>query len=210
MSAFVRGYAYRIYMTLELLDRWLPEPAIRTHHRRASLVDPAQLWRAALTLRLSDTRLLGSLIRWRIPGTSADQSFEELFRTYPFTVLEEDEGLLISGLCGRIWTRARDYPDLASPEAFRDWDTSGTVRVLFAHWVEPGEGNEVELVSEARVQPVDSGADQRLRGLWGLIAPFESLVGTDALKAAVQRAENDAPQSQDGPVQDRPSARPSR
>jgi hypothetical protein len=84
VSAFVRWYPYRIYMTLERLDRWLPEPVIRTHHRRASLVDPTRLWSAALTLSLSDTPLLGRLIRWRIPGTSADQSFAELFRTYPF------------------------------------------------------------------------------------------------------------------------------
>jgi hypothetical protein len=123
-------------MTLELLDRWLPEPAIRTHHRRDSLVGATQLWSAALTVRLSDTRLLGKLIRWRIPGTSADQSFDELFHTYPFTVFD-------------------------GPEAFRNWDT------------------------------------------------LEGVVGTDALNAAVQRAENDAPQP-DGPVQDRPSARPSR
>jgi hypothetical protein len=197
-------------MTLKLLDRWLPEPAIRTHHRRASLVEPTQLWSAALTVRLSDTRLLGRLIRWRIPGTGADQSFDELFRTYPFTVLEEDQGLLISGLCGRIWTLARDYPELTGPEVFRDWDKAGTVRVLFAHWVEQGEGNEFELVSEARVQPLDAGAERRLRVLWALIGPFESLVGTEALTAAVRQAENDATQSQDGPVQDRPPARPSR
>ena len=59
-----------------------------------------------------------------------------------------------------------------------------------------------------RVQPVDSGAERRLRMLWALIGPFEGLVGTDALKAAVQRAEKSAPHSQDGPVQDRPAARP--
>ena len=194
MSAFVRGYPYRVYMTLERLDRWLPEPAIRTHHRRTSLVDSTRLWSAALTVRLSDTQFLGRLIRWRIPDTSPDQSFNELFRAYPFTVLEEDEGLLISGLCGRIWTLARDYPDLAGPEAFRDWDRSGTVRVLFAHWVERGEGDELELVSEARVQPVDSGAGRRVRLLWALVGPFEGLVGTEGLKAAVQRAENAAPQ----------------
>ena len=82
--------------------------------------------------------------------------------------------------------------------------------MLFAHWVERGEANEFELVSEARVQPVDSGAERRLRILWALIGPFEGLVGTDALKAAVQRAENGAPPSQDGPVQDRPAAKPSR
>jgi hypothetical protein len=197
-------------MTLERLDRWLPEPAIRIHHRCASRVDPALLWRTARTLRLSDTRLLSKLIRWRIPGTSADLSFDQLFRTYPFIVLEEDERLLISGLCGRIWTLARDYPDLAGPEAFRDWDRSGTVRVLFAHWVERGDGDEVELVSEARVQPVDSRAERRLRVLWALVGPFQGLVGTEALSAAVRRAENGAPRSQDGPVRDRPAARPSR
>jgi hypothetical protein len=197
-------------MTLERLDRWLPEPTIRTHHRRASVVDPTRLWRAARTLRLSDTRFLGRLIRWRIPGTSADQSFDELFRTYPFIVLEEGEGLLISGLCGRIWTLARDYPKLAGPQAFRDWDRSGTVRVLFAHWVERGEGDEFELVSEARVQPVDAPAERRLRVLWALVGRFESRAGTEALKAAVRRAENGAPRSQDGPVRDRPAARPSR
>jgi hypothetical protein len=197
-------------MTLDRLDRWLPEPAIRTHHRRASLVDPTRLWSAAVALRLSDTPMLGKVIRWRIPGTRADQSFDELFRAYPFTVLEEDEGLLISGMCGRIWTRARDYPHVAGPEAFRDWDRSGTVRVLFAHWVERGDGDELELVSEARVQPVDSRADRRLRVLWALVGPFERLVGTEALKAAVRRAEDGAPHSPDGPVRDRPAARPSR
>jgi hypothetical protein len=197
-------------MSLERLDRWLPEPTIRTHHRRASVVGPTRLWRAARTLRLSDTQLLGRLIRWRIPGTSADQSFDELFRTYPFIVLEEGEGLLISGLCGRIWTLARDYPNLASPQSFCDWDRSGTVRVLFAHWVERGDRDECELVSEARVQPVDSRAERRLRVLWALVGPFESRAGTEALKAAVRRAENGAPRSQDGPVRDRPAARRSR
>jgi hypothetical protein len=210
VSALVRWYPYGMYMTLERLDRWLPEPAIRIHHRRASLAGPTRLWNAARTLRLSDTRVLGRLIRWRIPGTGADLSFDELFRTYPFIVLEEDEGLLISGLCGRIWTLAHDYPALGGPEAFREWDRSGTVRVLFAHWVERGKGDEFELVSEARVQPIDSRGDRRLRILWALVGRFEGLVGSEALTAAVRRAENGAPRSRDGPVRDRPAARPSR
>ena len=92
------------------LDPWLPRAAIRTYHRRASTADADELWQAAVALRLSDTRALGRLVRWRIPGTAADQSFGELLRAYPFTVLEEDRNLLISGLCGRIWTLARDYP----------------------------------------------------------------------------------------------------
>ena len=118
-------------------------------------MDAGELWRAAFGLRLSDTLALGRLIRWRIPETPAQQTFGELFRSYPFTVLEENETSLVSGLCGRIWTLARDYPELAGAEAFRDWDEEGTVRVLFAHWAEPTVDGEAELVSEARIDPVD-------------------------------------------------------
>jgi SAM-dependent methyltransferase len=60
------------------------------------------------------------------------------------------------------------------------------VRVLFAHWVERVERDQLELVSEARVQPVDSGAGRRLRVLWALVGPFDGLVGTEALNAAAQ------------------------
>lgn len=176
-------------MTRSPLDEWLPNPAVRTHHRRASLADAGRLWHAALGVRLSDTRALGRLIRWRIPDTPGDQPFGELFRSYPFTPLEESDGLLVSGLCGRIWTLAPDYPSLADAEAFRGWGEPGTVRVAFAHWVEPAPPDETVLVSEARVSPVDRGAALRLRTLWAAVGPFERLVGSEALSIAVRRAE---------------------
>jgi hypothetical protein len=180
-------------MSHSRLDHWLPRPAIRSHHRRVAATDADELWRAALGVRLSDTRTLGRLVRWRIPGTAADQSFVGLFRAYPFTVLEEDTNLLISGLCGRIWTLARDYPALEGADAFRDWQVAGTVRVLFGHWTAPRGDGRAELVSEARVQPVDRAAAIRLRVLWRVVGPFERLVGAEALTAAVQRAEGERP-----------------
>jgi hypothetical protein len=171
----------------ELLDAWLADPAVRTHHRRAADADPGALWDAAGTLPLSDTRTLGRLVRWRIPGLARDLSYGELFRAYPFTVLEEGERHLLSGLCGRIWTLARDYPRLDGPAAFAAWDEPGTVRVLFGHWVEAVDGG-AELVSEARVQPTDRAAALRLKALWKVIGPFERLVGAEAISAARARS----------------------
>jgi hypothetical protein len=162
---------------------------VRTAHRRASTAAVDELWQAAQGLRLSDTRALGRLIRWRIPGTAADQSFGELLRAYPFTILEEDTNLLISGLCGRIWTMARDYPELAGAAGFRDWKEAGTVRVAFAHWTAPCPDGRAELASEARVQPVDRAAALRLSVLWRAVGPFDRLVGAEALTTAVRRAE---------------------
>jgi hypothetical protein len=171
----------------DLLDAWLPDPAVRTHHRRTAAVDPDALWESAAMLRLSDTRTLGRLVRWRIPGLARDLTYGELFRAYPFTVLEEGERHLLAGLCGRIWTPARDYPRLDGPDAFADWAEPGTVRVLFGHWVQETEDG-AELVSEARVEPTDRMAGLRLRALWKVIGPFEKLVGAEAISAASARS----------------------
>jgi hypothetical protein len=176
-------------MAQDRLDAWLASPVVRTHHRRAATADPAALWTRATEVRLRDTGSLGRLVRWRIPGLAPDLTYHELFRGYPFVVLEEDERLLVSGLCGRIWTIARDYPRLSDASDFREWAEPGTVRVAFGHWVEPGADGVASLVSEARVEPVDRAAGLRMRALWAVIGGFERLVGGEALAVAARSAE---------------------
>jgi len=172
----------------DLLDAWLPDAAVRTHHRRTAPAAPPTLWDAATTMPLSETGTLGRLVRWRIPGLARDLTYGELFRAYPFTVLDEGTHHLVTGLCGRIWTLARDYPRLAGPDDFAGWDEPGTVRVLFGHWVERVDGGAA-LVSEARVQPTDRTSALRLKALWKVIGPFERLVGGEALSAARARSQ---------------------
>jgi hypothetical protein len=171
------------------LDDWMADPAVRSRHRRRAAASAGDLWAAAGGLRLSDTRTLGRLVRWRIPGTPPGQTFRGLLAEYPFVVLDEGERWSISGLCGRIWTLSRDYPRLDGPEAFRAWDEPGTVRVLFAHWVEDDGAGGSAIVSEARVEPVDRAAEVRLRSLWVVVGVFEWLIGAESLELAVARAE---------------------
>jgi hypothetical protein len=174
------------------LDAWLPDPQVRTRHRRTAQADPDTLWHAAESVRVRDAATLGRVLRWRIPGTPADLPFRDVFRRYPFTVLAEGERWTISGLCGRVWTLARDYPRIADADEFLDWDEGGTVRVLFAHWIETdADGNGV-LVSESRVDPVDRRAGMRLRALWAVVGRFERLIGGEALRIAATRAERQA------------------
>src|SRR5262245_50410915 len=132
------------------LDAWVPDAVVRTRHQRRVAASPEGLWAAASAVRLDETRSLGRLIRWRIPGVPGDQTFRGLLESDPFTVLEQGERYVLSGLCGRIWTLQRDYPRLDGPQAFREWDEAGTVRVAFGHWV-VGEGDHGSvIVSEAR------------------------------------------------------------
>ena len=174
------------------LDAWLPDPEIVTRHERHAAAEPGALWDAARSVRLDETRTIGRLVRWRIPGVPAHQSFMGLLREDPFTVLEEGERHSISGLCGRIWTLQRDYARLSGPEDFLAWDAPGTVRVLFAHWVTAGPGGCATLHSEARVGPTDRIAAMRLRALWLAVGPFDRLIGAEALALAVARAESGA------------------
>jgi hypothetical protein len=176
-------------MAAARLDGWMESPEVRTHRRRSADASPDALWRAANELRLDDTRRLGRLVRWRIPDLARDLTYHDLFRAYPFTVLEEEENLLVAGLCGRIWTLARDYPRLDGPESFREWNEPGTVRVLFGHWVQRDAEGRAELVSEARVTATDRSAALRLRALWTVIGGFEPLVAAEPLTLATRRAE---------------------
>jgi hypothetical protein len=170
------------------LDAWLPEPQVRTRHRRTAGVPRDRLWHAAEAVRVADAPTLGRVLRWRIPGTPADLAFRDVFRRYPFSVLDEGNDWSISGLAGRVWSLRRDYPKLAGAEEFRDWDEPGTVRVLFAHWVEDDGAGGSALVSESRVQPVDGAARWRMRALWSTVGRFERLIGGEALAAATRRA----------------------
>ncbi len=171
------------------LEAWLPDPDIRTRHRRDAAADPDALWAAAREVRLDETRTIGRVVRWRIPGVPADQTFAGLIAHEPFAVLAEGERWSISGLCGRIWTLARDYPTIDDPAAFERFDEPRSVRVLFAHWVVPGDRGTSTIVSEARVAPTDRVAAARLRALWLVVGPFERLIGAEPLALAVARAE---------------------
>jgi hypothetical protein len=177
------------------LDAWLPDPQVRGRHRRTARADPDELWRAAAEVTIAEAPRLGRAARWRIPGTPADISFRELLRSYPFTVLAEGERWSVSGLCGRLWTLRRDYPQLETPDDFLEWDEPGTVRVLLADWVEAEGDGRATVCNESRIAPVDRGAGLRLRALWTIVGGLERLVGGEVLSAATRRAEKTAPRS---------------
>ena len=170
------------------LDSWLHDPAIRVRHEREAPVAPPALWEAARTVRIADTRVLGRVLRWRIPGVPASMLYDELFREPPFAVLHEDTGALVSGLVGRIWTLRRDYPEISGPDEFRAWSAPGTACVVFANWVEPAGDAGALLVSETRVRATDRDARVGVAAVRPVVSAFHALIGREALDVAVRRA----------------------
>jgi hypothetical protein len=174
------------------LDRWLSEPSLRVAHRRESAADADRLWEAAQRVRVADVGLLGRLVRWRIPGVPAEMSFDQVFRSQPFIVLDDGDGQsLVSGLVGRIWTLRRDYPKLQEPNEYRSWEVSGTAKVLFANWVEPLPEDRSALCMEARVRGIGAKGRVGVAAVRPLVSRFQQLIATEGIQAAVRRAEGE-------------------
>lgn len=163
---------------------------MRVAHRRESDAPAERLWQAARSIRLSDTRLLGRLIRWRIPGLAPALAFDDMFRCSPFMVLwEVDRGALVSGLVGSIWTLRRDYPELSDPDEFREWSAPGTARVLFANWMEPASPERTAICAEVRVEAIGAQGRVGVAAVRPLVGAFGYLIGSDGIELAVRRAE---------------------
>jgi hypothetical protein len=171
------------------LDEWLSDAALRVKYRVESSASAAELWTAARDVRLSETPMLGRLVRWRIPGLEPGLRYDGLFREPPFVVLEEGDQRLVSGLVGRIWTLRCDYPELRSPDEFRDWSERGTARVVFAHWAEELSAHRAALASEVRVHPIGAQGSIGVAAVRPIVRTFGHLVGSEGIRAAVRRAE---------------------
>ncbi len=174
----------------EQIDEWLPDPAIRVAHRVASTASPSELWRAASELTLAQSPVLGRLVQWRIPGTTRELSFDRLLREPPFLVLAEGEDSLLSGLVGRIWTLRRDYPALADPAQFRAFSERGSARVAIGVWAEQDPRGGA-LCTEARVEALGVQGQVGVAAVRPLVRGFQNLIASEALRAAVRRAETE-------------------
>lgn len=174
------------------LDNWLADAALRVAHRRESSASADRLWEAARAVPLSDTGLLGRLVRWRIPDLDREVGFDAMFREPPFMVLAEGERWLVSGLVGRIWTLRRDYPRLRSAAEFRDWSERGSARVVFANWVESTPAGGAAFASEVRVEAFGTQGRVGIGTLRPIVRAFGNLVGSEGIGAAVRRAERGA------------------
>ena len=172
------------------LDNWLPKHDVRIRQARTSHATPAQLWQAALEVRLRDTRTMGRLIRWRLGrhAPSSETTYRDLFRTGIFTLLEDGERHSVSGVAGRIWAPSGDYARFESAAEYREWSQSGTAKVVFLTAVHEHEHGS-EIVSEARVLVQGRRARVLFRGLWTVVGRFRWLIGGEVLTAAVRRAE---------------------
>ena len=111
----------------EALDHWLPDASVRTlPPARGAARRPTALWARRRAIRLADTRRLGQARRLAHPGRAGVADLPRAVPRLPVhRARARPRTTLVSGLCGRIWTLARDYPKLDGPGGVRGLGRAG-------------------------------------------------------------------------------------
>ncbi len=179
------------------LDRWLPDPALRVAHRRESSATAERLWAAAQAVTARRHRVLGRLVRWRIPGTPARAVVRaSCSATRRSSSLDEASTPSSAASSGRIWTLRRDYPRLDDPEEFRAMVDRAAPLACHVRQLgrAGGSAGGARSISESPRRADRCPGPDRARGRAPVDRRFQNLVGTrrDRGRGAAGRAARSA------------------
>jgi hypothetical protein len=162
---------------------------VRTLHARAAEVSPDALWLGANEVRLRDARSLRPLLMLRLGGHAPplDTTFRDLFSEGIFTLLEDGERHIVSGVAGKLWKPAPEYAHFQSAADYRQYEQPGTAKVALLTIVRD-HPRGAEIVTETRVWCTDRRALLLFRPYWAVVGPFSRFIRSELLTAAVRRA----------------------
>jgi len=188
-----------------LLDDFLPEFDVRTHHAIHVAAPPAHVyacvWRTnfdhwGITRALYALRTLPTF--FSSPMETRRRFLKELQRQHftlqdlldnGFALLDEHSGNeLVLGTIGRFW-RGRSQLSAANPQRFVEPPAAGTAKAAWNFSVCRHPQGGTELRTETRVLCADSVTRWRFLAYWTLIRPFSSLIRHEILAAVCKKAE---------------------
>jgi hypothetical protein len=181
-----------------LIDRFLPDPEVRSRHETVVNAPAERTWAAVRTLDLARSPVVKALFGLRsLPGllsrsTPARRSLgldmEGLLRT-GFVLLDEAPGdEVVLGLVGRFWTPSGGIVRVP-PEEFTEFQQPGLAVAAWNFTVRgPAEG-PVHLATETRVRLTDASSRRRFRAYWTVVGPFSGLIRHEMLRTVRRAAE---------------------
>ena len=192
-------------MSLMLLDLFLPEFDVRTHHVIRIAASPkhvyASLWSTdfdywGLTRALYAIRALPALA---VASLDNRRRIREELKLRRFTLedllghgfgllAERSDDELVIGTVGRFW-RARGQLCATTGGDFVKPAPPGTAKAAWSFAVRQHPNGGTELRTETRVWCPDSATRWRFRAYWTLIRPFSALIRREMLTAVRVRAE---------------------
>jgi len=188
-----------------LLDDFLPEFDVRTHHAIRVAAPPEHVYACAwstdfdywgVTRALYAIRTLPTFVsspretRRRFLNEARRQHFtlRDLLAD-GFVLLDERSGNeLVLGTVGRFW-RARGQLSAPSPQHFVEPAPRGTAKAAWNFSVHRQPNGGAELRTETRVLCADAATRWRFRAYWTVVRPFSGLIRREMLAAVRTQAE---------------------
>jgi hypothetical protein len=188
-----------------LLDDFLPEFDVRTHHAIHIAAPPGQVYECLRTADFDRWGLARALFALRTLPAFVSSSREMRRRFLKearrrrfmlqdllaggFAVLDEQPGKeLVLGTVGQFW-RARGQLTATSPQRFVEPAPPGTAKAAWNFSVSSHPDGGTDLRTETRVLCADSETRRRFRAYWTLIRPFSGLIRREILVAVRVKAE---------------------
>ena len=180
-----------------LIDRFLPEPEVRSGHETVVNAPAERVWAAARTLDLARSPVVKVLFGLRsLPGLLSrgtrkrrlGADMEGLLGS-GFVLLDEAPGdEVVLGLVGRFWTPSGGIIRVA-PEEFAAFDQPGFAVAAWNFTVRGPAAGPVRLATETRVRLTDPASRRSFRAYWRFVGPFSGLIRREMLRTVRRAAE---------------------
>jgi hypothetical protein len=180
----------------DLLDRFIPSPEIREHHRVAVAAPANLVMEAARELTLLDSPVVRAIVKMRelALGGQPDR------REHPGKLLEQARSIgwvvLAERLDREIVLGAVTMPWVANPvfrsipsgefEAFRE---PGYVKIIWSLRADPVDSGHSVFITETRASTTDPGAREKFRRYWSFVRPGVELIRLAMLSPIKRDAE---------------------
>jgi hypothetical protein len=182
-----------------LLDRFLPNAEVRSHHH-VEINAPAEIVLAtAKDMELLNLPIVRLIIRTRelMLGGAPDS------RTHPpqllaqmqsigWVVLAEQPGReIVVGAVTQPWKAAPVFRSIPASD-FRDFAEPGFVKIVWTLRADPIDAQRSVFHTETRVSTTDAAARKRFRRYWTLVSPGVELIRLVMLRPLKRAAEHRA------------------
>ena len=180
-----------------LIDDWMPEYDVRSHHKRLVRASPATVYdtvrtfdmsRSPVVAALTTLRGLPYLLGRRPQRPRLTATLDALLDSGFIQLAEQPGEQLLLGLIGRFWTPTGGVVR-ATPEQFAAFDCPGYSLVAWAFTVRPTVRGNTNLRTETRVRCTDNRSRTLFRAYWTVVGSFSGLIRHEALRLIKRQAE---------------------
>ena len=183
-------------MTVMLIDEFLPDYEVETHHRIAIDAPIETVYTVVRNLDMSDSNLARAILWLRnVPARLRGQqglglTLDDLLGLGFILLADEPPRELVLGFAGQFWTATGNLQKL-EPEEFRKFATPGCAKAAMNFTLTRLEDGRTRLATDSRAQCLDETSRRKFQRYMFFTNRLRSVLRWSLLRSCKRRAEGD-------------------